>query len=220
MALELALIRVKFNLPLDLVYCDGLGLPQSSGQSSSRPRETRSLATSMVPHPVMTWWLNVVKQQFAKLSGIIDPEYAWVQIPFSLPRAQHPTDSTTRGMHNQPILHHYCGAFSFLPVAWLKQQHQLRLSRFNKYWWIKSGDVTGASRAAVLSKYQFDNHTCSEVAAYTAVKHSSNDPKCQELGGSVFPLLLKCTAIGVKRPKTPSSNWYLSFYYQPVLPKV
>ena len=30
-------------------------------------------------------------------------------------------------------------------------------------------------------------------------------------GGSVFPLLLKDTAIGVKRSKTPSHNWHLSF---------
>ena len=42
-------------------------------------------------------------------------------------------------------------------------------------------------------------------------KHSSNDPKCQELGRSVFPLLLKRMAIGVKRPKTPSRDWHLSF---------
>ena len=30
-------------------------------------------------------------------------------------------------------------------------------------------------------------------------------------GGSVFPLLLKRTAIGIKRPKTPSRVWHLFF---------
>ena len=59
------------------------------------------------------------------------------------------------------------------------------------------------------------------VAAYTAEcrKHSSNDPKCQELGWVCIPLAVKTYSIGVKRPKTPSRNWHLSFQLA-VLPEV
>ena len=34
---------------------------------------------------------------------------------------------------------------------------------------------------------------------------------CKSAG--VHPLLLKCTAIGVKRPKTPSCDWHLSLIF-------
>ena len=41
MALEL---EGQIQSTIDLVYCDGLGQPQSSGQSSSKPRETTLLS--------------------------------------------------------------------------------------------------------------------------------------------------------------------------------
>ena len=100
---------------IDLVYSDGLGLPQSSGQSSSKPRDRI---------PRHTYGATPCNNVVAECDKATGP--AWVQIPFSLPRAhiliaQGATSNIQKILPPKEckpnltldILHHYCGAFSF-----------------------------------------------------------------------------------------------------------
>ena len=91
-------------------------------------------------------------------------------------------------------------------------------------WWVGKGKTCSLWCISYLSPYSGhlgDACKSAGVAAYTAEcrKHSSNDPKCQELGWVCIPLVVETYHNWGKRPKTLSHDG-ISPFNHPVLPEV